>query len=284
MTLIRKLAVVIIALTSAPVAMADLINGSFEDGLDGWSSLGLTGTRGVVGPHSPTDGDSQAALQATEFSTIDDEQISDTLGLPRFTVANPFEPGRTFTTTIFEILRQDNMGGVSTCLDPDLDDCLTEGSALIYQSFDVETGQRISFDWNLLGVDCCTADSAYVTLTTPDQIIALLLSDTRSSVFLIDPIFGSVDLLCDAALLDICNNQVRPIDGGATGYNSVSLDIIGSGQATLGFSLINSSGPSPDSGLLIDNVTLSMIPEPGTFALLGIGLFGMIAARRRKNA
>jgi hypothetical protein len=34
----------------------------------------------------------------------------------------------------------------------------------------------------------------------------------------------------------------------------------------------------------IDNVTLAKVPEPGTLALLGLGLFGLTAARRRMNA
>ena len=42
----------------------------------------------------------------------------------------------------------------------------------------------------------------------------------------------------------------------------------------------------PDSGGVIDNLifgTPSVVPEPGTLALLGIGLFGMGLARRRKQ-
>jgi hypothetical protein len=34
----------------------------------------------------------------------------------------------------------------------------------------------------------------------------------------------------------------------------------------------------------IDNVTLAKVSEPGTLALLGLGLFGLAAARRRKTA
>jgi len=49
----------------------------------------------------------------------------------------------------------------------------------------------------------------------------------------------------------------------------------------LGGSLIFDNGGSKNDGWGIDNVTLGKLPEPGTLLLMGLGLLGLGAARRR---
>ncbi len=70
---------------------------------------------------------------------------------------------------------------------------------------------------------------------------------------------------------------------GAGGNNWMvfSIDVLGtSPSSTLKFKAV---GTSDSYGGSLDAVTLTAIPEPGTLALLGIGLVGLGLSRRRKS-
>lgn len=68
-----------------------------------------------------------------------------------------------------------------------------------------------------------------------------------------------------------------PIETGWTAY-TLSFTPLTSGLYTLGFQ--NSGGDN--HGMLLDNVSVAAVPEPGTLAMLlsGLGMIGLIARRR----
>ena len=69
---------------------------------------------------------------------------------------------------------------------------------------------------------------------------------------------------------------------------SYAADIDGLSASTIYFRMVNTSAISANGGTVaaggtnrIDNVSIAAVPEPATLALAGMGLIGMVAARRR---
>lgn len=129
-----------------------------------------------------------------------------------------------------------------------------EGSA-IRQSFSANTRDILSFDWNFL-TNNNIPDFAFVVINGLD-----ILADAGSSTL-------------------IPSSTVFPLE---TGFRTFSFTIPSAGPYTLGIGVVDLNDPLFDSGLLVDNVRLQPIPEPGTLFLLGSGLIGLGYFRLRKN-
>lgn len=69
---------------------------------------------------------------------------------------------------------------------------------------------------------------------------------------------------------------------GVQGNGNIAYITLFSDVAFSGVNLLFDNGEGNADGWGIDNVSLARVPEPGTLALFGLGLLGLVIARRRK--
>lgn len=76
--------------------------------------------------------------------------------------------------------------------------------------------------------------------------------------------------------------NIFPIAGGAlTQLSNAECAAVGLGSGCLGFSTIEDQANSIQFGFTISTQRLSVVPEPGSMALIGTALFGLAMLRRR---
>ena len=94
--------------------------------------------------------------------------------------------------------------------------------------------------------------------------------------------FYSSFLTYDGPFIDVA---VVTLDGSISPlFGAFSATLTTTGVHQLGIGIFNTNDGLLPSALFVDNVTLTAVPEPTTFVLLGSGLVGLIVIHRRTRA
>jgi hypothetical protein len=132
----------------------------------------------------------------------------------------------------------------------------TEGSA-IQRSFSVSAGEVLSFDWLLASRDSALGlDYAFVVID--GQLIPLASASAATGAFM------------------------EPYPN-ATAIQRFEYSFTRSGSVQVAFGVVDVLDYNGSSALGLDNLTVTAVPEPASYALLmaGLGLLGVVARRRR---
>lgn len=240
----------LVGFSSLALAMpshAATLNGSFESGLNNWETAGDVSTQTESFGEMPTDGDSQALL-TTASNTYQDD-------FPELAGALNFSGNEPSLVGWGDIL-EDFVGLPVGSLDPGFWDYATEGSA-IKQTLNVNAGDILSFDWNLLSSDSFGQDYAFAVL---DDTL-LHLSDASGATSASNTPFS---------------NQ--------TGLNTFSHTFTSSGTHTLALGVVDVTDYNGTSALLVDNVQVESVPESsGAMGLLALGSLGIGVMLKQKQ-
>ncbi len=131
------------------------------------------------------------------------------------------------------------------------------GSA-IQQSFTANAGDQISFNWNFLSDESSNANG---------NDFAFLLFD------------GTLTRLANTFTASGPTLSVFTYE---TGFKSMSFALPASGAHSIAFGVVDVDDALGASALLVDNVTVTAVPEPSSVMLLlaGLALVGVTARRR----
>jgi len=233
---------------NSPTARAAVDNGGFESGLLGWSVAGDAAAQGSFMGVAPFQGASQLLLGTASVDFADDAPAS----AAQFNVSglNPESAG--FALENF-------LGIAAGGLDPDAANAVQayEGSAA-RQSIAAGAGSVLSFRFNFL----------------TNEVGAVAMADYAFAV-----IDGNVIRLADVPSAGASWNT-----GLQTGYQSFSYTFATGGAHSIAFGVVDVGDYDRSSLLAVDAVSVSVVPEPSSVALMLVGLVGVAALAKRRRA
>jgi hypothetical protein len=228
-----------------PSTNATLINGGFEIGdFTGWTRLGETRIETAGLGSGPTEGTFQALL-SSGGATFAGSIIEEFLGLEAGSLNNLGTSLDPLTNAPFPV-----PPGIAT-----------QGSA-IRQTFTAEAGDILTFDWNFL-----TNEPALFPALNDFSFVSISsLSALASTTFPPAAPFSMTQFFQE------------------TGFQPFSFTIPTTGTYTLGIGVTDWRDSTIDSGLLVDNVNLTPVPEPtSALSVLAFGALGAGSVLKRKQ-
>lgn len=238
------------SVTFASATVISLTNGDFETGtLTGWTTLGSV----VATPStSVTTFDStiwNISAAGTTMAQLDSSGAS----------ISDIEAALSLASGSLDALNTNPDGG-----------SLMNGAA-IYQSFSGVIGDTVGMSWDYVARD-------YIPFNDPS--FGILINPDGSAV---------IDVLASIQGLGIAVGT-----SGHSGFQTFSKTLTQTGTYSIAFVTTNDKDSTLNSALFLDNVAgtcipncpppISPVPEPGSLALLALGLVGLVAWRRKHAA
>ncbi len=153
-------------------------------------------------------------------------------------------------------------------LSPSVDSRLpVEGSA-VYQDINGAIGDQVSFDWAFL-TDEATGETSYT-----DFAFWAIIDNGTGATVMTSMLAQPVDTLAAALPGSIYTNDTQ-------GWQTASYTVTYATSYRVIVGVVDVGDDTFISGAVFDNFVLAT-PEPGTGVLLGIGLVGLVIARRRR--